>query len=283
METLKIKAAVAAAKYKSFSKAAEEFSYTPSAFSHMIVALEGSLGIKLFKRSSVGVELTDEGKSLLVRLEALVEAERQLTDAALALSDAGRQELKVGSFSSISRNLLSGIIKDFKKENPDVRLTITVGDNPEGWLDEGLADIVFADDTVYSSGEWFPIMEDRYMAAFAEGSVDKSKKAVTREELYSLPYIFTEDSYLKEYFDLSRFSELIRFKSEDDLSVINMVREGLGFAILPELMLKAHSKGITTLTLEPTVVRTLGFFYKKSKNSAPVLNRFVRHLKKIYS
>ena len=44
METMKIKAVVAAAEHKSFSRAAEEFSYTPSAFSHMMGGLRRRSG-----------------------------------------------------------------------------------------------------------------------------------------------------------------------------------------------------------------------------------------------
>lgn len=282
MDTFKTKAVVAAAKYKSFSRAAEEFSYTPSAFSHMIAAYEESLGVKLFVRKATGVELTDEGVALLPKLESLIVAEKSITDTAKLLSEKNRQELKVGTFSSISRNFLGGIIRDFKKANPDVRLTITVGDDPESALKSGAADIIFSDELISAKGEWFPIMTDRYLAVFPKGVI-KEKNTVTKEELYSHPYIFTEDIYLRDYFELSRFRDLITFKSVDDLSVINMVREGLGFAFLPELMIKEHTGGVELYNTEPAVVRTLGFFYKKSRNASPVLNRFIKHLKKIYT
>ena len=47
METMKIKAILAAAKYQTLSRAAEDFSYTPSALSHMADAFEEELGVKL--------------------------------------------------------------------------------------------------------------------------------------------------------------------------------------------------------------------------------------------
>ena len=40
MDTFKIKAIVTAVQHQSLSRAAEEFSYTPAAFSHMIAAFE---------------------------------------------------------------------------------------------------------------------------------------------------------------------------------------------------------------------------------------------------
>ena len=51
MDTLKIKIVLAAVKHGSLSRAAEEFSYTPSAFSHTLKSFEESLGVSIFKRS----------------------------------------------------------------------------------------------------------------------------------------------------------------------------------------------------------------------------------------
>ena len=46
MDTVRIKAFLLAVKYGSFSKAAEELSYTPSALSHIADAMEEETGAK---------------------------------------------------------------------------------------------------------------------------------------------------------------------------------------------------------------------------------------------
>jgi LysR family glycine cleavage system transcriptional activator len=48
----------------SFAKAALALSVTPAAISHQIKALEDWLGVKLFRRTSRGIELTQEGRNL---------------------------------------------------------------------------------------------------------------------------------------------------------------------------------------------------------------------------
>ena len=67
MDTFKIKAILTAVEKKSLSKAAEEYSYTPSAFSHMLTAFEEDLGVKVFSRNSTGVALTEEGEKLVAK------------------------------------------------------------------------------------------------------------------------------------------------------------------------------------------------------------------------
>ncbi len=87
MDTTKIKAILSAIKYKSLSKAAEEFSYTPSAFSHMADSLEDELGIKILTRTPQGIKLNKDGETLYSKLKALVKAEEELKDLAKGLAN----------------------------------------------------------------------------------------------------------------------------------------------------------------------------------------------------
>ena len=78
MDTFKIKIITEIAKQKNISKVAEEFSYTPSAFSHMISSFEEELGVKIFSRSSVGVTLTSEGEKLVTEFKKILKAETEV-------------------------------------------------------------------------------------------------------------------------------------------------------------------------------------------------------------
>ena len=278
METFKIRAILTAAHHKSLSRAAEEFSYTPSAFSHMTAAFEKELGIKLFHRRSNGVELTEAGQILYPKLSAMLQCEADLMRTISELTDGKGPELRIATYSSISRNFLSGILKRFKEEHPEIRLSVTVADNLIGWLDEDRADIIFADIPAFGEHEWSPIMEDEYLAV-APPDMLGDRQTISREELYEYPQIFTDDKPLREYFDVSRFKELTYFWSEDDLSCVNMVREGLGITIQPALALKGNTEGTALLRLEPCLKRTLGFAYRKSRKKTPALFSFIRFIK----
>jgi len=279
METFKIKAILAAAQYKSLSRAAEAFSYTPSAFSHMTTAFEKELGVKLFHRRPTGVELTQAGQLLYPKFSAMLHSEAELMQTVAELTDNRSSELRIATYSSISRNYLSGILKRFKTAHPEIRLSVTVADNLVGWLDEDKADIVFATAPAFGSHEWCLIMEDEYLAVTPQNMLG-DRDVITREELYEYPQIFTDDKPLRDYFDVSRFKELTYFCSEDDLSCIDMVREGLGIVVLPSLALKGNTAGTSLLRLEPRLKRPLGFAYRKNLKKAPALHNFIRFIKK---
>ena len=275
METIKIKAILLAAKYKNLSRAAEDFSYTPSALSHMADALEEELGVKLLLRTRAGVSLTEEGRLLWEKMEAVLRAEEELCAAANAIGGAKDSELRIATYSSISTYLLPSIVKQFKKENPDVRVSITVSDVVRGCLENDSADIVFGDLKAIEANEHVVIMEDRYVAVLAEGMF-AGRRSISREELYPYPYISTNESALRTYFDESRFAEILRFDSVDDTSVLSLVKEGMGVAVLSSLAASKHGKGVRTAVLTPKFSRAIGFAYRKK---TPATERFIKFMK----
>ena len=278
MDTLKIKIVLMAAKYKSLSRAAEELSYTPSAFSRTLSAFEKELGVELFKRSSIGVELTSDGERMIPYFESILSAEKALFDEAARMRNNRRQELKIGTYSSILRSYLTQILKDFHEKNKDIDLSVSVADDLHGWLNDGRVDIVFADEKVLSNNGFVPILEDTYYV-IAPPEWFSGRECVGREELYEYSYIDTDSPYANEYFEKERFSKLIYLKSEDDLSVINTVSEGMGFTVLPELVFRKNVRDVTVLPLEPRITRRLGFAYKKDSRKSAALSKFVKYLR----
>ncbi len=64
----------ASARHESFTRAAAELSLTQSAVCRQVAGLEGMLGVKLFRRTRRGVELTDEGRTYALRVAERLDA-----------------------------------------------------------------------------------------------------------------------------------------------------------------------------------------------------------------
>lgn len=278
METFKIRAILATVEYKSLSKAAEEFSYTPSAFSHMLTAFEKELGLRIFERTSKGVTLTEAGKALYPHFKKMVQCEKELQKTADSVKRSVPHVLRIGAYSSLSRHLLSEFTQKLKKEYPHIQLSVQVADTLINWIEEDKADLIFADERSLRSREWFPLAEDRFYVVAPPGMLD-GKDSVTREELYQYPHIFTDDFYIRPYFETEKFKDFIYFKSEDDLSLLNMVKDGHGITVVPELVLKETLTGVSVLTLEPELKRRVGFAYSKERIRALGLTEFINTIK----
>src|SRR4051794_41654392 len=112
------------AAHGSFSAAAEALTYTQSAVSQQIAALEREAGTTLVERSSRGVRLTDAGRVLVehadVILARLADAEAELE--AIAGLRAGR--LRLVSFPSAGATIMPEAIARFRERHPALDLTL---------------------------------------------------------------------------------------------------------------------------------------------------------------
>src|SRR4051794_38439585 len=108
----------------SFSAAAEALSFTQSAVSQQIAALEREAGTVLVQRSARGVRLTEAGEAVVRHTDAilarLAEAEAELE--AIAGLTGGR--LRMASFESAAATLMPLAIAAFRAEHPGVELSM---------------------------------------------------------------------------------------------------------------------------------------------------------------
>ena len=70
----------------------------------------------------------------------------------------------------------------------------------------------------------------------------------------------------------------ILFSACSDYAIINMVTEGLGVSILPELLLKNYSHQAVALPIKPAQERVLGMGVSQVKAVSPVTQNFMRYV-----
>jgi LysR family glycine cleavage system transcriptional activator len=135
-----LRAFEAAARLKSFSKAAVELNVTPAAISHQIHALEADLGVRLFDRRSRAVELTASARLLLPGLSDAFTGIQASVRRLHAHNDTGT--LTVTASPSIAGKWLVPRLHRFQEQHPavDVRLSATdnMVDLTRGDFDMGL-------------------------------------------------------------------------------------------------------------------------------------------------
>ncbi|SAK56278.1 DNA-binding transcriptional activator GcvA [Caballeronia hypogeia] len=118
-----LRALEAAARRRSFSRAAEELHLTHSAVSHHLRALEAELGVDLFKRVGSQMIPTAAGAQLADRVRRSLEDLRDALDATRpGVNGVTRLELSVMSdFASV---WLIPRLPDFHERYPDVDLSL---------------------------------------------------------------------------------------------------------------------------------------------------------------
>lgn len=112
----------AAARHLSFKQAAEELFVTPSAVGHQIRVLEKELNVLLFLRSNRSIELTTAGKQYHEKISSALNTLRQATVEITASQE--EKSLLIHSIPYLANTLLVPNIKTFKKQFPDLKISI---------------------------------------------------------------------------------------------------------------------------------------------------------------
>jgi len=162
---------VRVAEKGSFTAVAEELGYTQSAISQQVRSLEEELGCILLERRRDGVRLTKDGAVLMPYLEAISHAEDALSRRQRELSGLVGSEISIGTFTSVSRNILPPLMKEFKEVWPEVHFVLRQGEYTSiaDWVREGELDLGFTDMEDAEGLQRVPLLADEMMAVVPHG------------------------------------------------------------------------------------------------------------------
>lgn len=112
------------AKAGNISKAANQLYISQPAISKSISKLEAELGTALFSRSSKGVTLTEEGQVLYEYVERAFDSLNMGEENLKNYKELGIGHIRIGVSTSLCKHILLDYLKDFIKENPNIKFSI---------------------------------------------------------------------------------------------------------------------------------------------------------------
>lgn len=273
-------------RHESFRRAAEDIGLSPSAVSRQIVALEDSIGTRLFNRDTRNVVPTAQG----VAFAAL--AERMLNVADLEMSDfhsylsARHGRLVIAGLPSVTAGLLPRLLTRFKAAHPnvDVRVLDALSDSVLEAVESGEADIGFTAATVSprSRLSFLRLMEDRFIAIGTADSALAEDRPYSWQEVVTMPFIaMAKGTSVRELVDWA--CQRIGHPLEPQYEVSHLatagalVSEGLGITALPELTLPVL--GNWGLIQRPIAdfgtERRIGLIWRAGQILSPSANAFL--------
>ncbi|MDR3097964.1 MAG: LysR family transcriptional regulator [Paraburkholderia sp.] len=194
-----LRALEAAARRRSFSRAAEELHLTHSAVSHHLRALEAELGVELFRRAGSRMIPTAAGAQLADRVRRSIEELREALDATRpGVSGVTRLELSVMSdFASV---WLIPRLGDFYDRHPDVDLSLRMH-----------ADVTPPDPYPFDIGIWHrrvdepgfqirKLLDDQVVAVCSPALIARYP-AFRIEDLASMPLLRFSRRSWRDFFD----------------------------------------------------------------------------------
>lgn len=194
-----LRALEAAARRRSFSRAAEELHLTHSAVSHHLRALEAELGVELFRRAGSRMIPTAAGAQLADRVRRSLEQLREALDATRpGVSGVTRLELSV--MSDFAAVWLIPRLGDFYDRHPNVDLSLRMH-----------ADVTPPDPYPFDIGIWYRRVEepgfqirkllDDQVVAVCSPALLARYPAFCIEDLASMPLLRFSRRSWRDFFD----------------------------------------------------------------------------------
>ncbi|MGL5456462.1 MAG: LysR family transcriptional regulator [Citrobacter telavivensis] len=113
----------------SFSAAARRLRKSQSTISTAIAHLEADLGVQLFDRSSRQPVLTEEGKKVLVYVQAILSASERLDEVALSLAGETEARLTFVLSDTLHPDVLEELMVQFDRQFPHTEFECLIGED----------------------------------------------------------------------------------------------------------------------------------------------------------
>lgn len=287
METNKIKALMAAIGAGSLMRASEALGYTSSGLTHMMNSLERELQVTLLDRSPSGISPTEECKRLMPVFEKIVQDEERLDSELELLRQQKKRLLRLGIFSSTSRNMVPQLIKEYTALHPDTAFQLQVGGKEDmlEWLSTEKVDAAICSRVPGAKFSFVPILHDQYFAVLPTSNPKARNTTMTIDELHDETFILS--SFGTDFdFEKDLTSRGMRVKTMampvDDPAILAMVSCGLGVSILSRLMMEGYDADVAIIPLEPREERVLGIAMYNNSHPDKYLRDLIALSKKLF-
>ncbi len=281
MSNQKYEAFLRVAESGSFKQAARDLGYTQAGMSYLINALEHELGVSLFVREYGGVHLTADGMDLLPWIQNVSNAERQLEAHVSELKNLESGVIRVASFTSTAIQWFPGITKDFLALHPNIDMQLICLDDEdelEATVWRGDADCGFFVYPIRHELEAIPLRHDPLLVVLPPNHPLANRKRFPRRALSEEPYIRLRSGTVSEMEALFRNNEAepnVRFTIDSDYAVMSMVNAGLGFSVLPDLILRNTPFPLVTMPAEVDTSREIAIALRSPETASAATKAFI--------
>lgn len=277
---------MAVAEELNFTRAAAQLHTAQPSLSQQIRQLEKSVGVRLLDRSRQHVALTNAGRIFLHQARDILGRVEHARRLARQAADGRAGDLSVGTFPSADVRILPALRPLVAKHLPDLRLILhskyTV--EPLAGLRSGTLDVAFMrGPTAAGDLELLELLREPIVLVLPSHHALARRKKIPVKSLDDLPCITMERSLAPALHDATaalyreaRIRMHAVSNADNVLGHIQLVQEGLGFALLPESLVALLPAGVTfrPLACDPAPMVSIVVAWKAG-NGSRLVREFV--------
>ncbi|WP_241674664.1 LysR family transcriptional regulator [Paenibacillus luteus] len=292
MDTRHMNYFLAVCEHLHFTKAADELGISQPTLSQQIRVLEGELGMPLFDRVGKQVILTEAGMLLKLHGGRMLQAERDAKNAITELFSGERGMIRLGVLPSDLDFLFVPLFIQFHQAYPAIQLqaysTIRIQEEVlTNKVDIGIGLQSIPDNRLVQ----IPLGSEAYHLLVPDTSPLADRKEIGLHELEDIPLVLYPLGFIgRDIVETTCREQGVKLnpvmETTTAISILQLVRAGIGAAIQPERLLKGTSQeeGLIGIPFrEHAPVRHLELVYRSdrfiSKAQKQLENRLVDFFK----
>lgn len=291
MELYQLRTFEAVAEEGQLKRASERLHLSQPAVSAHVKALEETLGVRLFARTSEGMELTAAGRSLLELARKTLAAAEEMKRAARALKGEISGQLRIGTLSSPDFIRLGDVLSRTVEYYPQLELELSqevAGEALEG-VQAGRLDASF-----YLGGALPPgiagiaLTQMVYCIAGPASWKERLAKAGW-SELAQMPWIVTPPDgairqIVAQLFTSRGLEPPTRHVETDNTTVMsNLVASGVGVSLIREDLAREMERAGEVCVWDKADARTtLWFIHRAERADDPLIGALLKVLNEVW-
>ena len=259
MEFRHLRCFVALAEELHFGRAAQRLAMTQPPLSLNIQQLEASVGARLFERNSRGVSLTAAGDAFLPRATALLEQAAQAAREAREVGQGLAGQLQIGFAGTVLYRGLPQVLRDFGAAHPKLRLALRELSSSEQLVElvHDRLDLGFVHTTRVPAGfSQILVSSQPFMACLPATHPLAGEAVLPLARLQGEPFAIVMRAVSPDYHDRilaacadAGFEPALAFELRHWLSVVSVIAQGLGVALVPAALQQAGLPGVMFVPL----------------------------------
>ena len=286
MELRHLRYFLAVAEELNFTRAAARLRTSQPSLSQQIRQLEAGLGIALLDRSRHHVALTDAGRIFLREVRDILGRIDHAGRLAKQAADGRAGELSVGTFPAADVRILPALRPLVSTQLPDLRLLLhsKYAVDPAVGLQSGALDVAFMRGPLNVEGlESSELLHESIVVVLPAHHQLARRKRIPVALLHDLPCITMDRSLAPALHDAiallyrqARIRMHAVSRADNVLGHLQLVQEGLGFALLPESVGSLLPPGVVLKPLAggPAPMVPIVLAWRRG-NTSPLVRAFV--------
>lgn len=273
LDSRRLRVLCAVARHGSFSAAAVALGYTQPAISRQIATLEAEAGTVLVRRVPAGAVLTDAGRLLVERGEAILARLADVETELQALAGLEGGTLRLATFASAAASVVPIAVARFRERYPAVELSIAMADPDDTVprLRAGAFDLILShapfDDEIFDGGpggigdasdlDSVPLFDDPMYVALPAGHPAAEAGSIALRSLAAESWMLATTNSCPDSRLFLRachaagFEPRLAFQNDDYSAILGFVAAGVGLALIPDMVSRGAREDVIIREIDP--------------------------------